>query len=132
MASSFHVANTVVEGTFGFLHAFIPQTIYKGAPSSFKVSKEQVLLGRFTGLLMIAVAIISYMSRNDTKSVAGKAVMQGLAFYHSCACLINAIRGCGIDGNHQNPFRDYFHAIMHFFLAVGFGRKLLRPRQHHS
>ena len=130
MASSFHVANTVVEGTFGFMHVFAPSQIYQNP--SFKVAGEQVLLGRFTGLLMIAVAIISYMSRKDTKSVAGKAVMQGLAFYHSCASLINAIRGCGIDGNHQNPFRDYFHAIMHFFLAVGFGRKLLRPRQHHS
>ena len=128
MEHLFHVANTVIEGTFGSMHTFFAaQTMYKTTGGSFKVSKEQILLGRFTGLLMIAVAIISYAARKDTESIAGKAVMKGLAFYHSCASLVNAIQGCGINGDHKNALRDYFHAVMHFCLAMGFLRKLLKP-----
>ena len=118
--SHYHALHAAFEGSIGCLHVLAPRFIYSN--KLFHPAREQLLLGRFTGLLMWAVAFIGYVSRFDVVSVAGKAVMKGLAMYHFGAFGLNAFLGCGIDGNRRNKARDYFHAALHGYLAFGFMR----------
>lgn len=112
----FHIFNTIFEGSIGLCHLFLPDRIY----AFKKATDEQLLLSKFIGLMMIAVSIMSYRGKDDLKSKSGKAIMEGLGFYHLFASIINATIGCGVDGNHDNPSRDYMHTIIHGFLSFGF------------
>lgn len=124
LSGNAHLGNTLFEGSIGLLHVCAPHLIYGNNPS-FAPADEQKLLGRFTGMLMVAVAFLSYAARGDMQSVAGQAVSRALALYHTSACGMNLVFGCGIDGNHDNFGRDTFHAAVHGCLAAGF---LLRAR----
>lgn len=127
----FLMANSLFEGSIGIFHAFLPMFIYDdpfhlSSKPLREVAYEQLLLGRFTGLLMLMMSIISFACQ----SYQDRSIILGLAFYHTCACLINATIGCGIDGL-DDPVRDIFHSTVHDLLAIGFLRNLfiVHPRR---
>ena len=81
-----HVAHAAFEFAIGCCHLLFPSRIYgrtaRGGANArrlgrYRAPPEQLLLGRFTGLLMWCVAFIGYYARGDVKSVAGRAVMVG-------------------------------------------------------
>jgi len=116
----FHLTNTVFEGSIGLVHIFLHQKVYGDALP--RIAAEQILFGKFFGVMMVALATISYGSRKDLR------VASGLALYHCAASSMNFVWGCGIDGV-EDRARDFFHASMHLFMGLGFSWMVYRGRR---
>jgi hypothetical protein len=65
----FHLTNTIFEGSIGLVHLFLPHKVYEKAVK--EVPLEQVLFGRFFGIMMISLAIISYGARTNIHVARG-------------------------------------------------------------
>lgn len=65
----FHLTNTIFEGCIGLAHLFLPGKIYE--KTFIESHSEQILLGRYYGVMMISLAMISFGARMDRRVAKG-------------------------------------------------------------
>lgn len=114
--SLFILISAVMAAIFGLSMLLAPDQMIKNMTTAADPSALHVL--QWAGNMLLAIAVINFLSRNDEGSVALRAVMIGNIFMHTLAI--------GIDWYHYsigfvNMQGVATGMVVHVLLIVGFG-----------
>jgi len=119
--SLFILISAIMAAIFGLSMLLAPDQMIKNMTTVADPSALHVL--QWAGNMLLAIAVINFLSRNDEGSVALRAVMIGNIFMHTLAV--------GVDWYHYsigfvNMQGVATGMVVHVLLIVGFGYYLLK------
>jgi hypothetical protein len=119
--STFILISAILATLFGLSMLLAPEQMIKNMTTAADPSALHVL--QWAGNMLLAIAVVNFLSRNDEGSVALRAVMIGNIFMHTLALGVDYY-DYSIGFINMQGLGSGF--VVHVFLIAGFGYYLLK------